>query len=269
MGSQGFFGSSTSGSGVAYSQREETVSRVAVAGQQGFFLPFGVWSRADDILSVEVNGTPITPGFGWTAMRRQRGSWPQPSTDDVCQGVWLSAPSSGGDVVRITFRTRRLLDITPPVLGLLPSSNEKIVDTGGANLKFPAIYLGPTAQLPNQLIVRKSAGLCVEYWRWTKHNALFRGASIYPLMQQRHGRHWSPFFRSAVATESGDELVDPRLEGWIRYTRPYGVKFRACYYDPSTGARTELGTQTLKASGRDDRTAAGVGHLADCLWVVG
>lgn len=277
MGSQGFFGSSTSGSsgGVAYSERTETVTRIAYAGQQGFFLPVGVFARISDIISVKYGGVSQNQGTDYDLMRRNASQgWPQPSTSDVSNGIWLSFPAVVNAVVEITFRVRRLLDVMPPLLALLPGSGPLIPDPGapGATVRanYTSVPTPPLVELPNQLSLRTVSGLCVEFWRWTKHNARTRGASgIYPFVQQRFGRHWSPFFRTTPAISSGEIIVDPRAGGWIRYARPYQDKFRACFFDPSTGARGDFGEQVLIASGRDEFTHAGLSHISHCLWVVG
>jgi len=184
MGSQGFFGSSTSGSsgGVAYSERTETVTRIAYAGQQGFFLPVGVFARISDIISVKYGGVPQNQGTDYDLMRRNASQgWPQPSTSDAANGIWLSFPAVVNAVVEITFRVRRLLDVMPPLLALLPGSGPLVPDPGAPGVTVRANYTSvptpPFVELPNQLSLRTVSGLCVEFWRWTKHNARTRGAA--------------------------------------------------------------------------------------------
>ena len=54
---------STINTAIPYTQRVEQIEAVAVAGQNGFFLPFGTFIRGEDVLSVEVDGVVLTPGL--------------------------------------------------------------------------------------------------------------------------------------------------------------------------------------------------------------
>jgi len=246
---------STTDIAIPYTQRVESIEAVAAAGQNGFFLPWGTYVRAADILSVEVDGVlwPCAPGNSYVPMERQKSMvWPQPSTADVVRGVWLVPFASfvGGETVRITFVVRDLL-IAPPV----PSpayAPGNVLPPGNAYWSYRAG--NPNWKLPFQVVVAARAGLSVEFWRKSRKPGGTRTPGWVPggIPQIRFGRHWSPYWRSVAAVADGIQAIDPAASGFLQTATPSRRDYRLAYYDPSSGARSDLSDVVLYVGRRPD-----------------
>lgn len=278
---------STTNTALPYTQRVEQIDAVAVAGQNGFFLPWGVYVRGEDILSVQVNGVVLVPGLpapgpanDYVPMLRQEKTiyispdhgWKQPTTADVVSGVWITTTMDGGEAVRITFVVRELL-LTPPVPfpvyapgGLLPASDFWFSYT-------PIVH--PQVKVPNQLLVTGLKGLQVEFWQKSKRAGRVR---VGPVTQIRTGKHWSPWWRTPVAAADGTVIIDPTAvpvlpaQPIFKPSVNRRGSFRLAYFDPASGARTKLSYLTLMVAGYPDKigtvgTGGGIFHPPFSVWV--
>lgn len=236
------------------SQRLNTVSATAVAGQQGFFLSWGSYIRASDLLEVTVDG--VSASYG--PMARQGGvgqlGWPQPTTADVVRGVWLTNPCVGGETVAIQFRTQVLL-IDPPV-PMVTFAPGGVLPTGlvpGVGNWIPNSYQNP-AFVPNSFVLPQRAGLQIELWRRSRRMGRFRQALTVPgLFQIRQAHHFSPWWRSSLASVDGYEVVDPWVANIVNYSSWRANQFKLAWYDPMTGARSPLSVQSIMVQQRSER----------------
>jgi len=272
---------STTNTALPYTQRVETIEHTAVAGQNGFFLPRGVYSRAANILAVKVNGTVLT-GADYDPMARQARTWNNfpppmgwrmPSTADVTQGVWLTASMTGGEVVAITFVTRDLL-IAPPVPmavyapgGVFPAASTVSSYLVPHPAPTPHVY-----DVPRHAFVTTRAGLQIEFWHKTLRVGRIRTTPV-PLMQLRAGLNWSPYWRSAVAAADGSLILDSNT------FNPGGSgkrRWKLAYYDPASGARSALSVETLYTANVDDKIGMpnppgpgsyAIYHPSSSIWV--
>ena len=265
---------STTDIAIPYTQRIETVESVSAnaGGQQAYFLPWGTYIRDVDILSVQIDGgPPLVAYVDYVPMLRQARAlgWPQPSTADVVRGVWLVAPLLPERTVRITFVVRDLL-IAPPV----PSpayAPGNVLPPGNAFWSYRAG--NPNWKLPFQVVVAARAGLSVEFWRKSRKPGGTRTPGWVPggIPQIRFGRHWSPYWRSVAAAVDGIQAIDPAASGFLQGTIPSRRDYRLAYYDPSSGARSNLSDVVLYVGRRNDRLTSVVGpipmHPQDSVWI--
>lgn len=256
------------GTPTTYSQRLSTRESVAVPGQRAFFAGWDAYLAPICILEVTVDGVeaPYVP------MTRQTGgssqAWPQASTADVARGVYLTNPCVGGETVAVTFALRSI-DLAPPVPRVTYAPGGVIPDPGGPNLRSRFSYQGPN--VPQALMVEEIEGLQVEIWRKSLHSGSVRQSSLgNGLNIVRSSRHWSPYWRSPVATASQVLVSDPITSGWISpQSSSRRFQFRLAYYDPTSGARSALSELTLYATfvGNGDRINGFTAHPVPSLWV--
>lgn len=252
---------------IQYTQRVESISSVALQNQQGFFLPFGVYVAPVGLLSMSVDGFMIASGADYVPMLRQVGSggWPQPSTADVVRGAWLNMPlaGGGGEVIELRFVDRKLLIAPPqPYVTYAPGG---VIPVLPPTTKLNFTYTSP--QVPLSLFAGARKGLQLEVWRRTKKSGSVRvNAAGYTTL--RAGRHWSPWWRSAVAAEDGTVVIDPTTEGWLPSSGQRRKTYKLAYYDPESGARSSLSDSTVFiAINRPDVVGTSVSHPIPSLWV--
>lgn len=249
-----------------YTQRVTQQTTIAVEGQLSFFAGWDAYVEPRDIVSVTRNGVPVA----YTPMVRQNGNWPMVSTASITRGVILAAPASAGDVVGVTA-VRRLLHLAAPEPRVIHAPGGIIPDPGGPNLRITFSYANPN--VPNALVVDKVAGLQLEVWRLSRRKGMVRTAPIGDLQRVRSGRHWSPWWRSATATESGPLVIDPITSGWVVTPGARAQNrqvYKLAYFDPTTGARTVLSTLSIHTifTGRADRVrTVGTVHPGPSVWV--
>lgn len=258
------------GGALPFTQTVETISAVAVAGQQGFFLRWGAYVRQQDVLAVTVNGAPAA----YSQMVRQNNmGWPQPTTADVWRGVWLGAPCAGGETVEITFRTRSLLVEAPePIVTFAPGGALPVGMVPGPGNWVPNSYQGGGSWVPNAFVLPQRAGLQLELWRRSRKLGRFRQALTVPgFYQLRQAKHWSPWWRSALAIADGYEVVDPWVATIVNTSSWRANDFKLAWYDPATGARSSLSVRSIMVQQHSERNVSTPSptHPNMSVWITG
>jgi hypothetical protein len=245
--------------------RWEQIDRVMVAGQQGVFLPWGAYvlATAPNIeVQIDQGAGFVLQAFGADyafQTRQQSNGWSQASTKDVSTGVWLNNPSAAGDIVRVRWRSGSIL--LPPPSPIAVSTTAPVPAPGGSN---GFRYNGPYP--PDAFTVAERFGFQVEAWRMSMHGGQKRVPAAVPtFVQLRGGRRLFPYWRSPAG--SGETTIVPSTFVGGASARKKFV-FRVCYYDPATGARSELSAERVYFSWRDDKILTiGTLHPAASVWV--
>lgn len=245
----------------------ETIDRTLVNDQRAVFLPWGAFVLADAAFveaSLSTDGgvtfNPLVFGVDYVFQTRQNaGGWPAPSTADTSTGIWLLNTYAAGDIVRLRWRSGHL-DIEPPTPVIVYAPGGALEPAGAGtklwrfnNIQFPQAVLAATRP-PFQL----------EVWRYTGTTGRQREpASLAAYMQYRGGRRFMPYYRDTTAT-SGEVVLTPGATFNARNKAAY----RLAYYDPRTGARSELSEQRIYAARtRVDTVAGSVHHPRFSVWV--
>lgn len=268
------------GSGIQVTMRLDDVVRTPqIDGQRSAMLPFGAFVRTDpDDMTVELSTDGgiswSTLGFGadWIFTPRRAGAapasggvWPQPTTADVSSGVWLTAPLSMGDRVRLTWRTGVVQAPAPEPICVRALA--------GSIDPSPDMYwrynLGP-ANWPNAVVLPARAGLAIELWRLSARGPHTRlidpGGSLPGFVIQSAGRQYSPYYRFPTSLSAQNLVCQPGILGLAE--NPHQQTFRFCYYDPTTGARSPLSIASTRwQSIHDDVIRGIVIHPAGSVWV--
>ena len=246
---------------------KQIIEAAQVTGQRGFRLPLGVLVRAgsDDISLVElstdggVTWAPLTPVVDWAYMSRRAG-WPHASTADASCGVFLtSGVANSGDLVRLTYVTRSLA-LRPPEPCVVRATGG-VVDLTQQRWR----YNSPTPT--NAVLLPNVQGLQIEVWTWGRNSGQAREAWNLPGFFLRiPGRRWRPMMRLALATESGEVIFEPSTN--LVTSGPRVQSFRFCYYDPASGARSELSAAQVRwQKSRDEKINGNIVHGAGSVWM--
>lgn len=254
-------------SGLVTMTVQEVTRTIVVAGQQAVFLPWGQYVLAQSgWAEVTLNGAPLTFGVDWIFQTRQARStgWGYPSTADASTGVWLLVSTNAGDVVVVRWRTGRI-NLPPPSVSPVYVTGGALPPSPGVGLTQRWTYVG--AVLPNAIVCPGLDGFQLEVWRMSRKSGRVVGVRVLPgLDEYRRGRNFVPLFRPASAT-SGDILIQPGADFSAPTNRSH---YRVCYYDPATGARTDLSAEhVVFENRRDDRISTlGVVHQRGSVWTV-
>lgn len=242
---------------VSFSYYELT--RTAEAdGQQVFFIE-GYVAAFPGRAEVWLNGSLLTYGSDWDFQVRQRGSWPNGSTRDVSTGVWLANPTAAGDEVRIRWRVG-VLAVPPPQISPAAGTTNALQPSPGVGSSTLWRYLTSTI---NAFWISALPPFQIELWRLSHKGGRVRGPSSVPgLTQYRRGRQFSPWYRLDLNLP---QVVLPGSDFNNNREKSY---FRACYYDPVTGARGPLSAElAIVNSGRKELiTSLGVVHGQSEPW---
>lgn len=171
-----------------------------------------------------------------------------PSVVDAAIGFAYVGEVSAGWTFRFKWYTRTLF-VPPPRI-----SPVRIV---GGNVDFSdRWHMYDAATCPNGIHVRELHGYQVELWRYTQQTmggGMRQGGP-------RYGRRYVPYRRFPT----NQFLIDLTDLGNSRRR-----KFRVCYYDPATGARSELSNTAYRASNKKDDVSGQSGPASNRLRVTG
>jgi len=203
----------------------------SVAGKNNYTIPLGnfVWDApGQSTLDVDT-GAGFTPVTGYTHLRRSAPGTPV-TVNDAAIGF-----SYGGVVAAgWTFRFRWKEEIIP----VSPDAIAKVLVP--SDLTVPWNSNG-VVNFPNGITVPAYPGTQCEFWRQTTHAGGRRGSNSVLI---RMGRRHLPYFRGPLGqfTFSITDFASTNVSKRNR--------FKVCYYDPQTGARSALSTNTIVICGR-------------------
>jgi hypothetical protein len=184
--------------------------------------------------------------------RRVRGSGAPTTVADAAIGFdYLGGPPPDDSwEFRFVWNERRLL-IAPIVVAATRFGQDSSIR-----------YQNNSANPCDGVIVPERQGCVVEFWRRTTKPGGKRGRL--EMVPPRDGKRYVPYFRG-----------DPGAFRFHRSTFCTGDfarprrKFRVCYYDPSTGARSELSNDVIVASAiaRFDSVNGRVVRVPGAVWI--
>lgn len=161
----------------------------------------------------------------------------KPSIIDSAIGIKLQITLAIGTLMRLRWKEFRLY-MPPPII-------QKRADTDGDD--YTQIWysgVNPQQLPPKRIQVGQAEGFQLEFWRETLRTGGKRstvgGGINNPQTTRRLGRRYLPYYRSAV-----DLWVVHMDEFTTNAINSKRLKFRVCYYDPSTGARSPLSTDGI------------------------
>lgn len=208
----------------------------SVAGKNNYVTPIGdyVWDQAgQSTLEVDTGSgfTPVVFGSGYTHFLRSSTGTPA-SVNDAAIGFSFIGSVAAGWTFR--FRWRETVIQAEPI--------------AIAKVKLPIDYTivwnSNSTDAPNGVMVPAMTGLQCEFWRQTNKPGGKRGAS--PVLI-RDGRRYIPFYRGATGVFA-HPITDFSVGNSTKRQR-----FKICYYNPLTGARSRLSADTVVVcSGKDD-----------------
>jgi len=235
----------------------------SVAGKNRYTIPVGNYfldKAGETALDLDQGAGFISQQYGpdYSHLRRGFGNpaFGVPATvADAAIGFDFAHPVSAGWTFRFRWYERRIL-ISP-----MPIGKVKYV-AGVPDYTTPWI---PTsiANAPNGVVVPKLTGYAVEFWRESFKNGGKRGTLG---VLRRDGRRYVPYFRGAV-----DVFTFPRTTfaplSVFKFKRK---KYKVCYYNPLTGARSSLSEDTIQiAPTNEDRTISiGTMHVGKSVWII-
>lgn len=245
-----------------------TMSLQTRAGEPNYRIPVGLWFKANppgtETTTLTINGIPqsLGPDYGYLG----RYSSPPTVSDSVFGFQIAGSPPAGWNMV-FTWQ-EGFVNVSPPTVALqrlinLDSGWEPDFSTAGNAWSPTSLTLAPNGVM----VPPPPAPYVVEFWRETiKRGGLF----LTPLGHYvwRHGKRYVPYFRgpsvlSAYPTTFHmSEFSSGRARPW--------QKFRVCYYNPLTGARSALSSETIIVVGTTtpDRVGnLGVTHIAGSVMI--
>lgn len=247
---------------------QEVTRTITVSGQQAVFLPWGQYVLAQPGWAfVWLNGVPLTFGSDWDFQKRQARTtgWPYASTADASTGVWLNVGTNAGDTVRVQWRTGRI-NLPPPSMAPVYAPGGSLPPSPGVGLKQRWPYTG--SPYASAFVAANLEGFQVEVWRMTRKSGRVYGTVALPgFAEYRRGRVYVPLYRAPSVT-SGEVIISPGSD-FSESSRK--GSYRICYYDPATGARTDLSAERLfwSRTRNDFIRTAGLAHQGKAAWTVG
>jgi hypothetical protein len=143
---------------------------------------------------------------------------------DAAIGFSYGLAVMAGWTFRFTWKER--IVPTPPV----------VVAKIRSPLDYTIQWLPNGSNAPNAVTIPASPGMAVEFWRQTFENGGRRGSSAVLI---RSGRRYVPYYRGAIGVFDFDI-------GTFSPSQPSKrARFKVCYYNPVTGARSRLSNDTI------------------------
>lgn len=201
----------------------------SVAGKNSYAIPAGnlfLNSAGETQLDLDQGAGFIPQAYGADYGHLLRSAPGTPaSVVDAAIGFSLNNAVSAGWTFRFRWKERRIL-VEPPSIAKVLSS-----------LDYNLYWLPNSANAPDGVLVPSLNGMQVEFWRETRRNGGRRGSAD-PTKIQRLGRRYLPYFRGATDVFLFNRAAFAVATGPRR-------KYRVCYYDPTTGARSALSNDII------------------------
>lgn len=239
-----------------FSEIQHEMILPTLLGKNNYRIPVGSYFASGTPISLEIDqGAGYIPqdlGPDYSELGRVT---PPPTVADLKLGYSLAGgPIAAGWSMRFRWVERQLR------MNVGPLAKVKLV--GGVPDYANPWNQSSTPDHPNGVRIPEMAGMQVEFWRYARKNGGKRGGFG---VLHRDGRRFVPYFRGPV-NQFLFTVDDFRPTSHsLRY-----AKFRVCYVDPVTQARSPLSTDEIIvcARGRDDRTNMGAAlRAANSVWI--
>jgi hypothetical protein len=223
----------------------------SIAGRNNYTIPIGRFifdAAGQSTLDLDTGSgfNPVAFGAGYTHFRRSAPGTP-PSVADAAIGFSFIGVVAAG----WTFRFRWQEEIIPES----PGAIAKVRIPANFNVRWEQNSpLNPppnTDAAPNGVTIPAYPDVQCEFWRQSQNPGGLRG-TINPAAVRRLGRRYLPYFRGPLNqfTFSTADFATTQAS-----KRNF---FKICYYDPATGARSALSTDTIVVCGNQADSRNGV-----------
>lgn len=202
----------------------------AVAGKNNYAIPVGnfVWDApGQSALDVDTGSgfVPVAFPTGYTHLRRTSAGTP-PTVNDAAIGFsYVGAVAAGWQ-----FRFRWNEDVIP----VSPIALSKV--QAAANFAVP--WNSNSVNAPDGVTIPAYPRAQCEFWRLTSHAGGRRGTDLVRL-----GRRYLPYFRGPLTRFTF------AISDFAPTQASKRQRFKICYYDPETGARSALSGDTIVVCG--------------------
>lgn len=200
----------------------------SIVGRNNYPIPIGdyVWSDISQS-TLDVNkgaGFVSVPfGVGYNYFLRSAPGTP-PTVNDAAIGFSFIGVVPAG----WTFRFRWIETVIPT----MPISIAKV----RFPINYAIVWNSNSPNAPNGVTVPEFPGVQCEFWRQTGKPGGKRGSSV---ILHRDGRRYIPFFRGALG------LFNFTISDFSPANARQRQRFKVCYYNPLTGARSRLSSNTI------------------------
>lgn len=204
----------------------------SAAGKNNYTIPLGnfVWDAAgQSTLDVDTGSgfVPVAFPAGYTHFRRSATGTPSTVVDAAIGFSCVAAVAAGW-----TFRFRWKEEVIP----VSPGAIAKVLVPADFTLPWNA----NGANFPNGVTVPEYPKARCEFWRQTTHSGGRRGSNN---VLMRMGRRYLPYFRGPL-----DQFTFS-IADFASANASKRNRFKVCYYDSTTGARSALSTDTIVICG--------------------
>lgn len=241
-----------------------------VVGESYYRLPVGNWFRAAaGVTTLFINGIEMFFGADYIFITRHS----QPTTVSDCAFGFQLMGQPASIMPMVFTWVEGVSFLQPPSIAL-----QRLIDNGSGyepNFTVGEAWLSSSAtQTANGVeIAEPPAPYVVEFWRETRNRG---GLFNTPLggKRYRHGRRYMPYFRGPSNLSLNRATTFHYSEFSALVARPW-QKFRVCYYNPTTGARSPLSSETLivcpNGGSMGERIpgvpAPGIAHQPGAVWI--
>ena len=214
----------------------------SIAGRNNYTIPLGRFvfdAAGQSSLDLDVGSgfNPVAFGTGYTHFRRNAPGTPASVADAAIGFAYVGAVAAGWS---FRFRWKEEVIPTSPIaiakvrvpaeFDVRWESNAPLNPAPGANAA------------PNGVTIPEYSDVQCEFWRQSQNPGGQRG-TINPADVRRLGRRYLPYFRGPLNqftfSTADFAATQASKRNW----------FKICYYDPVTGARSALSTDTIVVCG--------------------
>jgi hypothetical protein len=202
-------------------------------------------------LEIDQGNGFIVQAFGadYAHFRRNGSGTPATVADAAIGFSLVGGAVAAGWTMRFRWKERKLITGPPTVAKVLSS------------LDYSLSWQPNTVNATDAIQVPPINGMQIEFWRESRLNGGKRGTAD-PTKIKREGRRYLPYFRGATN-------VFLFNRGAFAVTTSTRFKYRVCYYNPNTGARSALSNEIILACGnvQDDRVNGRTVRTKNSLWL--
>lgn len=239
-----------------YSEVQHEVKITSILNHNKYTIPVGNWYQSGTPISLEIDSgggyVPKVLGVDYFEL----GRYTSPATvADMKIGFELAAgPVPAGNLMKFKWVSRTLPYPVPPLAK---------VNLAAGVPDYSIVWNPPTTQYPNGITIPEYPNVSVEFWRQTRLQGGKRGRNG---VLYRAGRRFVPYFRGI------QDKFTFTLQDFLSDSHTMKkTKFRVCYVDVATGARSELSSDIIQVCERrrDDRiNNYGVVRYQDSVWII-
>lgn len=224
----------------------------STAGKNNYTIPIGNFflDRAGET-TLEINtGSGFVPqvyGANYLHYLRNAPGTP-PTVVDAAIGFTVIGPVAANTIFRFRWTERKLC--------IEPCAIAKVIFAENFSVEWQT----NSVNAPDGILVPAQPDVSVEFWRYTFDPGGLRGQNG---VLRREGQRWIPFFRGPLNVfRFYRDTFTNNTKGSKRR------RFRVCYYDPATGARSDLSRDVIVVNnGREDRANGLNRRSRDSVWI--